>query len=52
MAEKYKYTKSPIYTPERIGDIKHSILDNKKCTKLLNCAPKTSIESGLEALIL
>ena len=52
MAEKYKYTKPPIYTPERIGDIKHSILDNKKCAKLLNCEPKTSIENGLEALVL
>ena len=50
MAEKYSYKKPPIYTQERFGDIKHSILDNKKCAKLFGLAPKTSVETGLETL--
>lgn len=50
MAEKYGYKKEPIHTQERIGDIKHSILDNKKCIKLFGFAPTTSVEKGLEAI--
>lgn len=50
MAKKYGYQKAPIYTQERLGDIKHSILDNKKCIKLLNFKPETSIENGLKDL--
>lgn len=50
MAKNYDYKKSPIHTEERIGDIKHSILDNKKCVKLLKVTPKTSVEDGLANL--
>lgn len=50
MAKNYGYTKSAIHSEERIGDIKHSILDNKKCIKLLNVTPKTSVEVGLANL--
>lgn len=52
MAEKYNYKKAAIHGEERFGDIKHSILDNKKCIKLLKTEPKTSIEDGLKNLIL
>ena len=51
MSEKYAYKKTPIYIQARFGDIKHSILDNKKCTKLLDITPTTSVEKGLEALV-
>lgn len=50
MADKYDYKKAPIHGEERFGDIKHSILDNKKCIQLLKTEPKTSIEDGLKAL--
>lgn len=50
MAQKYLYKKAPAYTEERIGDIKHSILDNKKCAKLFGFVPGTSVEKGLKSL--
>jgi len=52
MAVKYNYKKNPIHDEERLGDIKHSILDNKKCIKLLGVTPKTSVEKGLESFAL
>lgn len=52
MAAKYNYKKNPIHDEERPGDIKHSILDNKKCIKLLGITPKTSVEKGLESFTL
>ena len=45
------YAKQPFYSEERLGDIKHSILDNTKCFKLLGVVPKTLIEDGLNVLI-
>ncbi|MDD3436879.1 MAG: NAD-dependent epimerase/dehydratase family protein [Candidatus Gastranaerophilales bacterium] len=51
MGEKYNYTKAPIYTEERYGDIKHSTLDNTKCRKLFDFVPKTSLEDGLSKLV-
>lgn len=51
MAQKYNYQKTAKYVDERPGDIKHSVLDNKKCTKLLGFSPKTSIQKGLSSLI-
>lgn len=50
MSKKYNYNKSAIHGQERIGDIKHSILDNKKCKNLLGLVPQTSIDDGLNAL--
>lgn len=52
MAEKYDYKKVPVHTEERFGDIKHSILDNTKCSNLFGYAPETSVEEGLQALVL
>ena len=52
MGDKYNYKKPVINDEERLGDIKHSILDNTKCFKLLGFVPKTSVEDGLEALII
>lgn len=52
MSGKYNYKKASIHGPERVGDIKHSILDNKKCKKLFGFAPDTSVEKGLDALII
>lgn len=51
MSEKYNYEKAPQHAPERIGDIKHSVLDNKKCQKLFGTVPQTSVENGLQSLI-
>lgn len=51
MGDKCNYKKIPIYEPERPGDIKHSILDNRKCISLFGFTPKTSIETGLYELI-
>jgi len=51
MAEKYGYKKTPSYTQARFGDIKHSILDNKKCSELLGIMPSTSVENGLATLV-
>ncbi len=51
MAQKCNYKKQPIHSEERVGDIKHSILDNKKCEKLFKIAPQTPIEDGLETLV-
>jgi len=52
MAQKYGYQKPPKHMEERLGDIKHSILDNKKCQKLLGILPKTSIQNGMKSLII
>lgn len=52
MSAKYNYDKKPIHDEERLGDIKHSILDNKKCINLLAFAPEISIEKGLMDLVL
>lgn len=52
MAGKYNYKKSPVHEEERFGDIKHSILDNKKCKKLFGFVPETSVDEGLNTLII
>lgn len=51
MGDKYNYKKQPTHDEERLGDIKHSVLDNTKCIKLFGYEPKTSIEDGLETMI-
>lgn len=51
MATKFNYKKTAKYGPQRIGDIKHSILDNKKCLKSFGIVPQTSIEDGLAKLL-
>lgn len=52
MSSKYNYQKPSGHDEERFGDIKHSVLDNSKCIKLLGVKPETSIEDGLKALSL
>jgi len=52
MSEKYNYNKKPNYGEVRQGDIKHSVLDNKKCAKLFGFIPQTPIEKGLGDLVL
>lgn len=51
MSDKYNYKKPPIHQEERFGDIKHSVLDNKKCNDLLGFIPSTSVEKGLDSLV-
>lgn len=51
MATKFNYKKTAKYGPQRVGDIKHSILDNKKCSKSFGFIPQTSIEDGLAKLL-
>ena len=50
MSENYNYKKSAKHGEDRIGDIKHSILNNQKCSNLLGITPQTSIEDGLVTL--
>lgn len=52
MSGNYNYNKKPQYGEERQGDIKHSVLDNKKCAKFFGFIPKTPIEKGLKDLAL
>lgn len=52
MSAKYNYNKKPQYGEERQGDIKHSVLDNKKCLKLFGFTPQTPSEEGLGELAL
>lgn len=52
MSEKYDYNKKPQYGAERQGDIKHSVLDNKKCLNLFGFIPQTPSEEGLKELAL
>lgn len=47
MAQKFNYKKAPAHAQERVGDIKHSILDNKKCLKLLEWHLKPRLKTGL-----
>lgn len=51
LAQKFNYAKPPLYSQARIGDIKHSVLDNKKCAKKLGIKPETSLQEGLKNLI-
>lgn len=51
IAMNLNYTKKPIYTKPRFGDIEHSILDNKKCIKLFGYAPGVNINEGIIRLI-
>jgi UDP-N-acetylglucosamine 4-epimerase len=39
---------SPIYQPERVGDVRHSKADISKITELLNYRPKVFFKEGLE----
>ena len=50
MKEEYNYSLSVNYLPERDGDIKDSILSNKKTIDLLEIAENTTIHSGIKKL--
>lgn len=52
MGSKYNYNKKPNYGEERLGDIKHSVLNNEKCKKLFKFVPGICIEEGLKDLVL
>lgn len=52
MGSKYNYNKKPSYGKERLGDIKHSVLNNEKCKKLFKFVPGICIEEGLKDLVL
>jgi UDP-N-acetylglucosamine 4-epimerase len=41
----------PIYGPERLGDVKHSLADISKARRLLGYAPSYDIDRGLELAI-
>lgn len=47
MSKIYGYKQKPIYLPERIGDIKDSILSNRKAIKLFKIKNSRSISDGL-----
>ncbi len=50
MADLYNYTYRANYLPERAGDIKDSILANKKALELFGKIEFTSLQTGLNAL--
>lgn len=50
MAELYGYSLPPMYLPERYGDIKDSILSNKKVSDLFADIKYTKLEEGLRSL--
>lgn len=50
MKSLYNYTLNANYLPERIGDIKNSILSNDKAYNLLKFINYTKLEKGLEIL--
>jgi UDP-glucose 4-epimerase len=50
MARKFNYKLKPTHAQERVGDIKHSILDNKKCKETFGFVPETPLEDGLATL--
>ncbi len=43
-------TKNPLFSSERIGDIKHSLADNTKLQTLLNVEPAVKFAEGLKRL--
>lgn len=45
------YTGSPIYAPEREGDIKHSLADISLAEKYLGYKPRVNFEEGLQRTI-
>ena len=50
MADLYNYKYKANYLPERTGDIKDSILSNKKALELFGNIEFTSLQAGLNAL--
>ena len=50
MADLYNYEQPANYLPERFGDIKDSILSNKKVIELFGNIEFTSLQTGLSAL--
>lgn len=50
MSKIYGYKQSPNYLPERIGDIKDSVLSNKKVLKIFGNIKLTDYRKGLEDL--
>lgn len=44
------YKQDAQYLPSRAGDIKESVLSNKKLKLLLNYEPKTTVEAGLKEM--
>lgn len=38
----------PVYGPERVGDVKHSLADISKAKDLLGYSPRISVEEGLQ----
>lgn len=51
LALKFNYRKQPAYADAREGDIKHSVLDNRKCSKLFGISHETSLSEGLTSLV-
>lgn len=51
LQQELNYTKQPIYTESRAGDIEKSILSNKKLISLLNYAPSIKIDEGIKEMI-
>ncbi len=47
MKKIYEYSQEPIYKPERIGDIRDSILSNNKASILFNNCSNISLDKGL-----
>jgi UDP-glucose 4-epimerase len=51
MAELLRYTLQPAFGPERVGDIRESVLDPTHALSTLGWRPRTSLRSGLSMTI-
>lgn len=47
----YEVKKNPLFKEERKGDIRHSLLCNKKSLKYIQWTPKTSLEEGIKLTV-
>lgn len=51
MAAETGYSRPPVYRPERPGDLRHSVLDNRRAQQLLGWTPRTALDRGLSRTI-
>ena len=50
MSSEIGYSKKPIYTEPRTGDIEKSVLSNNKFISLFNYIPSIDVKTGIKML--
>ena len=51
MSSEIGYSKKPIYTEPRTGDIEKSVLSNNKFISLFNYIPSIDVKTGIKMLV-